>query len=155
LSARLLVGVGHEVGSVADVRSTDARRRERDRPEGVTQGFHVILNKVDPRADVDACNLLAKYCCRFALADEVVPGRPKVPLVSKTSSFACRAERLARAGTGPNRSIIWPSGAAKGVGPHTDSGEKVALCVSAEVARSNILDAPFVHVTRCDMPGGD
>ena len=29
------------------MRSTDARSRERDRPEGVTQGFQVILNKVD------------------------------------------------------------------------------------------------------------
>ncbi|WP_313465159.1 hypothetical protein, partial [Achromobacter sp.] len=56
----LVCGVGHEVSSVADVRGTDARRRESDRPEGKTQAFQVIRNKVEPRLCVLACNLLAK-----------------------------------------------------------------------------------------------
>jgi hypothetical protein len=88
------------------MRRTDARRRKRDRPEGVTQVFQVIVYKVEPRACVAARNLLSKDDCRLALFDEVLPGRPEVPLVSKPSAFACRAERLARTGTGPNRSII-------------------------------------------------
>ena len=54
------VGVGHPVSSVSDVRGTDARRRERDRPEGVTHGFHVSVYKVDPSICVFACNLLTK-----------------------------------------------------------------------------------------------
>jgi hypothetical protein len=41
-------------------------------------------------------NLLAKYDCRLALRDEVVPMRPEVPLISSPCSSACRAERLAR-----------------------------------------------------------
>jgi hypothetical protein len=58
------------------MRRTDARRRERDTPEGVTQGFHVSVYKVDPRVDSLCCNLLSKDDCRAALADKVVEGRP-------------------------------------------------------------------------------
>jgi len=58
------------------VRSTDARRRKRDRPDGVTHAFHVILYKVDPSIDVLACNLLSKDDCRLALFDEMEERRP-------------------------------------------------------------------------------
>lgn len=112
----LACGVGHPVRPVSDVRSTDARRRERNSPEGIRQGFHVSLYKVEPRLCVLACNLLSKDDCRLALADEPMEVWPQVPLVIKPSSRACRAERLARTGTGPNRSIIWPAGATKGIG---------------------------------------
>jgi hypothetical protein len=54
------LGVGHPEESVSDVRRTDARRRKRDSPEGVTQGFQVSVYKVDPRLDSLACNLLSK-----------------------------------------------------------------------------------------------
>jgi len=53
------------------VRSTDARRRKRDRPEGITQGFQVILYKVEPRERVAICNLLTNKLSRAALFDEV------------------------------------------------------------------------------------
>jgi hypothetical protein len=69
-------GVGHPIQPVADVRSTDARRRERDRPDAVTHGFQVILNKVEPRLCVLARNLLSKDDCRASLLDEVEPGWP-------------------------------------------------------------------------------
>jgi hypothetical protein len=58
--ASVAVVVGHPVQSVADVRRTDARRRERDGPDGVAQGFQVSLYKVDPSICVTACNLLSK-----------------------------------------------------------------------------------------------
>ena len=45
-------GVGHPVEPVTDVRSTDARRRKRDRPDPVSHAFQVILYKVDPRVCV-------------------------------------------------------------------------------------------------------
>jgi len=57
-----VVGVGHPVEAIADVRGTDARSRKRDGPEGVTQGFQVSVYKVDPRIDVFARNLLSKDC---------------------------------------------------------------------------------------------
>jgi hypothetical protein len=104
------MGVGQPEKPVPDVRSTDARSRERDRPEGVAQGFHVIVYKVDPRPNITTRNLLSKDDCRAALCDEVVPGRPEVPLVSKPAAFACRAERLARTTASPNTLTITDTG---------------------------------------------
>ena len=71
-----IVGVTHPEQSVTDVRRTDARRRKRDGPEGVTQGFQVSVYKVDPRVDSFARNLLSKDDCRAALGDNVVEGGP-------------------------------------------------------------------------------
>jgi hypothetical protein len=155
LSASAAVGVGHPVQSVADVRRTDARRRKRDGPEGVTQGFQVSLYKVDPRPDSRACNLLSNDDWRRALLDE--PGKtwPQMPWVRKPSSSACRAERLARTGTGPNRSIIGPAGLTQGIGPNADSGEEMALCEFAQVIRVHILDRSFIDNAWRDMSGAD
>jgi hypothetical protein len=72
----LVCGVGQPVEPVSDMRSTDARRRKRDRPDPVSQAFQVILYKVDPRICVAARNLLSKDDCRAALADEVEEVRP-------------------------------------------------------------------------------
>lgn len=109
----LAVGVGHPISPLSDVRSTDARCRKRHKPEGVSHSFQVSLYKVEPCVCVTACNLFAKDMLRSALADEVEEVRPKVPLVSKPITFACRAERLARAGTGPDWFIVRPSGEAQ------------------------------------------
>ena len=147
------VGVGHPIKPVSDVRRTDARRRERDRPEGVTQGFQVSVYKVDPRIAVFARNLLSKDDCRAALFDEVLEGWPQMPLVIKPSSFACRAERLARTGTSPNRSVVCPAGRSQGMGPDANAGEKVALRETAQVARVDIFDTPFIHIAGRDMAG--
>jgi hypothetical protein len=111
--------------------------------------------KVDPSVCVLARNLLSKDFCRTALADEVIEGWPQVPLVSKPSAFACRAERLARTGTGPNRSIVRPAGASKRIRPDADSGKEMALGVSAQVVWSNILNAPFIYVTWRNVASGD
>ena len=71
-----LLGVGHPVAAVSDVRRTDARRRERDTPEGVTHAFQVSVYKVDPSIDSLARNLLSKDDWRPTLRDEVLPGGP-------------------------------------------------------------------------------
>jgi hypothetical protein len=73
------------------------------------------LYKVEPTKAVLARNLFAKDDWRVALVDEIVPSRPEVPLVSKPSSFACRAERLARTGSCPDWLVVRPSGASQGV----------------------------------------
>jgi hypothetical protein len=135
------------------VRRTDARRRKRYRPEGVTQGFQVSVYKVDPSICVFARNLLSKDDCRAALADEVVEGWPQVPLVSKRSSFACRAERLAWTGTRPNRSIICPAGCPECVAPNADPGKEMALGKTAQVAWEDIFNTPFVNVSGRNVPG--
>lgn len=135
------------------MRRTDARRRKRHGPEGVVQGFQVSVYKVDPRLDSLARNLLSKDDWRRALLDEPGKRRPKVPWVLKPKSIACRGERLARTGTGPNRSIICPAGAPKGERPDTDAGEEVALREAAKVAWVDILDTPFIHDTSRNVAG--
>lgn len=62
---------------------------------------------------------------------------------------------MARTGTGPNRSIIWPVGAAKGEGPNADTGEEVALGVGLEIIGVYVLDRAFIDIARRDVPGGD
>jgi hypothetical protein len=66
------------------------------------------------------------------------PVRPKVPLVIEPASFACRGERLAGTGAGPDRAVVRPAGSTQGIGPDADAGEEVALDESSEFRRSNI-----------------
>jgi hypothetical protein len=88
--------------------------------------------KVDPRLCVLARNLLSNDDWRAADAYEVEEVRPKMPLVSKPASLACRAERLARARACPALSAVVPSGHSKGSGPDPDTGEEVTLGVLLE-----------------------
>nr|CUV26149.1 protein of unknown function [Ralstonia solanacearum]CUV33780.1 protein of unknown function [Ralstonia solanacearum]CUV41173.1 protein of unknown function [Ralstonia solanacearum]CUV61075.1 protein of unknown function [Ralstonia solanacearum] len=154
-AASAAVGVGHPVEPVADVRSTDARSRKRYRPDGVVHGFHVILYKVDPSIRVVARNLLSKNNRRSALADEVVPGWPQVPLVSKRKSFACLGERLTRTGSCPHGAVIGPACAAQCQRPDADSGEEVVLAISPEVVRLHILNVSLIYIARRNVAGGD
>jgi len=150
----VLLGVGQPVKSVSDVRRTDARRRERDTPKGVTHGFQVSVYKVDPRLDSFRCNLLSKDDCRLTLFDEVLKSGPEVPLVIKPSAFACRAERLARTGASPNRSVVAPSGRPKGMAPDANTGKEMALGKSAQIAWENIFNTPFINIARRNVPSG-
>ena len=68
-----------------------------------------------------------------------------MPLVSKPAAFACRAERLARARSGPDGAVVGPSCLSQGVAPYADSGKEVALGVLGEFVWSDIFYAPFVH----------
>ena len=136
----LVCGVGHPVRAVSDVRGTDARRRERDSPEGITQGFQVSLYKVEPRVCVFARNLLSKHDCRTALADEVLEVWPEMPLVIHPSACACRAERLTGAASCPYISVIRHACATERERPNTDASKEMALSESGEVARCDIHD---------------
>ena len=103
------------VEPLTDVGSAEARSAGIDRPEGVARCFHVSLYKVEPAEAVLARNLLSKDDCRTALAYEMEPERPEVPLVSKPAALACRGERLAGAGAGPHGAVVVPSGLPEGV----------------------------------------
>jgi hypothetical protein len=155
LSASALVGVGHPVQPLADVRRTDARSAEIRRPEGVARSFQVSVYKVEPSESVLARNLLTHDDARVALFDEVMERRPKVPLVSKPHSFACRAERLTGARSCPNFLIVGPSSGAQGMTPDADAGEEVALRVASQVAGCDIFDASLVDIAGGDVPRGD
>jgi hypothetical protein len=78
-----------------------------------------------------------------------------VPLVSKPLSFACRAERLAWARSGPERTIGWDAGLPQGKGPSADSGKEVALNKSRKFSWRNVLDAPLVNLAGRDLAGLD
>jgi len=67
---------GGEVQPLPDVRRTEARSAEIERPCGVVQTFQVSLYKVEPSPTALACNLLSKHDARAALCNEVVPVRP-------------------------------------------------------------------------------
>jgi len=131
--------------ALTDVRRTDARSAEIDRPAGVARCFQVRLYKVEPTKAVFACNLFTKDNVRAALADEVVERGPQVPLIIKPRPFACRAERLARTRSCPYRTIIGPSCSAQGVGPDANAGEEMALSKSSKFIWSDIFDAPIVN----------
>ena len=70
-----------------------------------------------------------------------------MPLVSKPSAFACRAERLAWAGSGPDGSVVGPAGVAQSVAPDADAGEEMALREASKISGRNILDTPCVNDT--------
>jgi hypothetical protein len=73
-----------------------------------------------------------------------------VPLVSKPFAFACRAERLARTGTGPAGTVIGPSSEAESVGPAADPGEEMALGVSDKIDGVHVFDTALIHISVCD-----
>lgn len=120
------------------MRRSEARSAGIECPAGVTRLIQVSLYNVEPSEAVLAANLFANDEFRATLADKPEEVRPEVPLVSKPASLACRAERLAWAGCGPDGAIVGPSGAAEREGPHANAGEEVALGVPVEVGGSNI-----------------
>jgi len=132
------VGQPNKPEALSDVRRADARSAQICSPEGVARGFHVSVYKVEPAEAILACNLFAKDDWRAALADEMVPVRPEVPLVIKPASCTCRAERLARAASCPNRTVVGPACGSQGVGPDPDACEEVALGELSQFIRSNI-----------------
>lgn len=63
-------------------------------------------------------------------------------------------ERLARAGSGPNGSVVGPSGETEGVGPSADAREEMALGEAIEVRRGDIVNRSAIHGAGGDDPGG-
>ena len=147
------VGQPDKVETLADMRAAEARSAQIRSPKGVTRSFHVSRYKIEPVER--ACNLLAKDDCRTALGDELEPDGPQVPLVVEALLLSRRAEWLAGAGTGPNRSVVTPSGASQGVAPDPDSGEEMALREGSKVIGCNLRDAAFVDLAWRDVASVD
>jgi hypothetical protein len=129
-----------------NMRRADPRSAQIGKPDGVARGLQVSRYKVGPFQRSRPSNLLAKDVRRLALLDEVEPGRPQVPLVSKPFSLACRAERLARTRSCPYRTVRRPAGKGQGFGPSADAGEEVALAISGKVAGHDVPDVALVNV---------
>jgi hypothetical protein len=109
------------------------------------------LYSIEPTVANRVFNLLTKDDCRAALADEVIPRRPKMAGIVGAFLATGGAEGLTGATTCPNRSVIGPAGESEGVGPSADSGEEVALSVFGEFIGVDFCDATFVHDSRCDQ----
>ena len=62
---------------------------------------------------------------------------------------------MARAGTGPNRSVVGPAGSPKGEAPDADAGEEVALSEASDVVRVHVFDASLVDDPGSNVPSGD
>jgi hypothetical protein len=158
-SALWFAGVGQPNSppeeSLSDVGRADARSRQITRPDGVTDLFQVKRYSIEPFKSVSTANLLANEDCRLALADEAVEFRPEVPFVLLTSAAAGVRKRLTGATSCPNWKVVWNAGEPEGERPARNSGEEMALPVSAEVPRFDINDAPFVHDAGGDVPSPD
>jgi len=63
---------------------------------------------------------------------------PQMPCIIDTGSFAGDRERLTRAGAGPDRPVVGPSGEAQGCTPSAKSGEEMGLREADKVGRSKI-----------------
>ena len=157
--ASFTTGVGQPicapVCSVATVRRPDARSREYRRPEGVAASFQIRRYKVEPSPTSRAFNLFPKHDVRATLADEPVEGGPKVPLVSKPASFACRAERLTGAAPGPDGLLVRNSGETQSKGPPAEPGEEMTLPELTEIVGVDVNDGSLVNVAGGDVTGGD
>lgn len=141
--------------ALPDVRRAEARSAGIRRPDGVARSFQVSVYKVEPSEAVLARNLLAKDDVRAALLDEMMERGPKVPLVIEPAAFACRAERLAGAGAGPDRAVVSPSSKAQGVRPDSNASEGVELGEAGDVVGFKVTDVSFVHDARRDVAGAD
>jgi hypothetical protein len=60
--------------------------------------------------------------------------------IRESSLLSGEAERLAGAASGPNRSIVWPSGEAQGSWPSSDAGEEMRLDEAFEVVWFDLFD---------------
>jgi hypothetical protein len=129
----------------------DARSAQIRRPNGVTRSFQVSVNKVEPCEARLARNLFAKEFWRNALSDEPGPFRPEMPFIIGASARAGNREGLTRAASGPDWSIIGPSGTSECVRPDSDAGEEMALGESNKVICSNVDDGSFINLSRRDQ----
>jgi hypothetical protein len=143
-----VLGVGTEVKPLSSVGRADAVCSQYRRRNGVLRRFQVSTNKVEPAESNRRISLFSKDEWRAALADEGIPVRPEVTRVIKTFAFACDAEAGARTGASPDGTVVRPSGKPEGVAPDADAGEPVALGISHNIGCFDILDAPFVYVSR-------
>ena len=152
-------GVVHPFGnkpqSLPDVRRPDARSRQTDRPDGVAFSFQVIRNKVEPPVGHRAFNLLTKDDWRAALADELIPRRPKMAGIGAASLGASGREGLAGTRACPNRSVIGPSRESESVTPTADPGKEVALGEASEVIGVKGLDVSFINLSIGNQAVGD
>jgi hypothetical protein len=144
--ATLGKSAGHEPKPGSDVGRPDTASWQYGRPAGVPLAFQISENNVEPAPSNCRLNLLSKHDCRTPDGDERKPLRPQVAFVIARLAFAGGREGLAGAGTGPNRSVVGPSGEPEGDGPPSDPGEEVTLSITAEIICGYVLYVSLIHI---------
>jgi hypothetical protein len=134
--------VGHSdpVEAAALVWRIDGASRDIDAPAGVAFALQISAHSVEPTIASLSRNLLSHEDRGPAGTDEATKVRPQMPWIICSEAFARDRERLARAGAGPERLVVWPSGHSGCNGPEPTSGKEVDLSVVPEFVRLNILD---------------
>ena len=126
-------GVGHKPETVPTMGRPDTASWQYSRRDGVAFAFQIMSGFVQPFMGNRGRNLFSKDDWRFALADEPEPYWPEMAFVRLALLLSGGTEGLAGATAGPDRSIVRPGCHSECEGPSTDSGEEVALGISAEV----------------------
>jgi hypothetical protein len=124
----------------------DTASREIDCPPGVTFPRQISADSVEPTVASLSRNLLSHDDSGPHGTDEAMKVRPQMPWIICSSAFACRAERLAGTGAGPERGAIRPSSKSSCDRPKSAACEKVGLGVSCNVIRRHFLDGAGINV---------
>jgi hypothetical protein len=137
------------------VRCADARSAQIGGPDDIVQVFQVSRYSNEPFSPKAACNLLSKDRWNVPLHDESKEFGPEMSLVFFALLLARAAERLARAGSGPDGPVIGPARHAKGQWPAADPRKEMTLHVPPEIVRLYVRDAALVHMTGRQVPRRD
>jgi hypothetical protein len=78
-----------------------------------------------------------------------------VPLVSNPAASACLAERLARAGSGPDVAVVFPASEAQCVRPTAEASEHVDLAKSPQIGGVDVTNVSFINFSIGDQACSD
>ena len=132
------ISEGNPVQAAADMRRVNGASRNIECLAGVVFTRQIRSHSVEPTVPSRSSNLFAKDDRRSDGGNEPKEVRPQMPWIVGPKSFSRNAERLARAGAGPDGAVVEPSGETQGVRPSADPGEEVRLREASEVISGNI-----------------
>src|ERR1051325_4021379 len=95
-----VLGLGHPVKPLPDVRRPNARRAQIGTPDGISNSFQVSSYSGEPFTSKFARNLFSKDRCRPALGDVRVKSGPQVSFVGMAFSESRARKRLTRTASG-------------------------------------------------------
>jgi hypothetical protein len=133
----------------------DGASRDIDAPAGVVFWRQISADSVEPSVASRSRNLLSHDDSGPTGTDEAMKVRPQMPWIICSETFARRGERLARARSRPDGTIVWPSSKSRCNGPEAASGKEMGLGVVSKVIRFDILDRSIVNIAGRDHVAGN
>jgi len=123
----------------------DGTSRYNNRPAGVADAFQIKTHSVEPILANRSRNLFSHDDRGPDGTDETEEDGPEVALVRRALLLTGGAEGLAGSASSPQGALVGPSGKTGGKAPAADTGEKVALCETAQVRRSHVENRPLIN----------